>query len=176
VTARPGEQMAAAADRGHLRASHADREQVIDVLKAAFVQGRLVKDELDARVGQALASRTCADLASLTADIPAGLINAQPPRKPGRAPARPPVNMAVIWGAGGIIPLAVLVAGLPALLPWKLRGPLLALVIVYETWWVAGFLWFDSRHHKRSRGQLPPRRAQHGEAFVRWRARQQAQR
>ena len=40
--AGPGdEKAAAAAGRGHLRASHADREQVIDVLKAAFVQGRL---------------------------------------------------------------------------------------------------------------------------------------
>ena len=42
---------AAAAGRGHLLASHADREQVIDVLKAAFVQDRLTKDEFDARVG-----------------------------------------------------------------------------------------------------------------------------
>lgn len=36
-----------AADRDHLRASHADREQVVGTLKAAFVQGRLTKDELD---------------------------------------------------------------------------------------------------------------------------------
>ena len=38
-----------AAGLGHLRASHADREQVIETLKAAFVQGRLTKDELDTR-------------------------------------------------------------------------------------------------------------------------------
>ena len=37
------------------------------MLKAAFVQGRLTKDELDARVGQTFASRTYADLAALTA-------------------------------------------------------------------------------------------------------------
>jgi DUF1707 SHOCT-like domain len=43
VTAEPGNEMAAAASRSHLRASHADREQVIAVLKAAFVQGRLTK-------------------------------------------------------------------------------------------------------------------------------------
>jgi hypothetical protein len=55
-----------------LRASHADREHVIDVLKAAFVQGRLTKDELDLRVGQTFASRTFADLTALTADLPAG--------------------------------------------------------------------------------------------------------
>lgn len=44
--------------RGHLRAAHADREQVVAALQAAFVQGRLDKDELDTRVGQAFASRT----------------------------------------------------------------------------------------------------------------------
>ncbi len=47
-----------AAGHGRLRASHADREQVIDALKAAFVQGRLTEDEFDARVGQAFASQT----------------------------------------------------------------------------------------------------------------------
>ena len=57
--AGPGDQRTAAAgDRGHLRASHADREQAIEVLKAAYVQGRLTKAELDARTGQAFAART----------------------------------------------------------------------------------------------------------------------
>ena len=69
---------AGAKERLYLRASHADREQVIDVLKAAFMQGQLAKDEFDLRVGHALASRTFADLAALTADIPAGLMGAQP--------------------------------------------------------------------------------------------------
>ena len=69
----PGdERTARPAGRGRLRASHADREQVIEVLKAAFVQDRLTKDEFDARVGQAFASRTYADLTALTADLPAG--------------------------------------------------------------------------------------------------------
>jgi Domain of unknown function (DUF1707) len=36
---------------GRLRASDADREQAISVLKAAFAQGRLTKGEFDARVG-----------------------------------------------------------------------------------------------------------------------------
>lgn len=63
--------------RGDLRASHADREQVIGVLKAAFVAGMLAKDEFDLRVGQTLASRTYAQLAELTADLPAGIAAAQ---------------------------------------------------------------------------------------------------
>ncbi|MGI9008815.1 MAG: DUF1707 SHOCT-like domain-containing protein [Streptosporangiaceae bacterium] len=52
-----------------LKVSDADREQAIDLIKTAFVQGRLTKDELDTRAGRALASRTCADLAALIADI-----------------------------------------------------------------------------------------------------------
>ena len=59
-----------AADAGRFRASHADREQVIDALADAFVQGRLAKGEFDSRVGQAFAARTHADLAPLTADLP----------------------------------------------------------------------------------------------------------
>jgi Domain of unknown function (DUF1707) len=70
--------------RDHLRASHADREQVVGTLKAAFVAGMLDKDEFEVRVGQALASRTYAQLAALTADLPAGLAAAQPP-EPARA-------------------------------------------------------------------------------------------
>ena len=58
------------AGAGRFRASHADREQVIDALADAFVQGGLTKDEFDSRVGQAFAARTHADLAPLTADIP----------------------------------------------------------------------------------------------------------
>jgi DNA-binding PadR family transcriptional regulator len=66
------------------RASDADREHVIDMLKAAFVQGRLTRDELGVRVGRALASRSQAGLAALTADIPAGLTGARPlPGSPG---------------------------------------------------------------------------------------------
>jgi hypothetical protein len=65
-----GREGGTAGERGRLRTSRADREQAIDTLKAAFVQGRLTKDEFDLRVGRALASRTYADLAALTADLP----------------------------------------------------------------------------------------------------------
>jgi hypothetical protein len=80
---------------GRFRASDADRDQVIDVLKTAFVQGRLTKDEFAARVGATLASRTYADLAAQTADIPAGLPGAQPVRTPARRPARAQLTKAV---------------------------------------------------------------------------------
>ncbi len=82
--AGPGDDKAAAAvGRACVRASHAGREQVIDMLKAAFVQGGLAKDEFDARIGQALTCRTCAELASVICDLPAGLAGARCARCPG---------------------------------------------------------------------------------------------
>jgi hypothetical protein len=68
-----------AAGLGRLRASHADREQAVETLKAAFVEGRLTRDELDARAGQALTARTYAELAAVTADVPAVTAAAPPP-------------------------------------------------------------------------------------------------
>ena len=95
--AEPPDQRPAAAGRGHLRASHADREQAIGTLQAAFVLGRLAKDEFDLRVGQALAARTCAELAAVTADLPAGLAAAQAaqpaqPARPARAQGQEPMR------------------------------------------------------------------------------------
>jgi len=92
MVAGPGDELAAAAAaRGRLRASHADREQVIDTLKAAFALGMLAKDGFDLRVSQAFASRTYAELAAVTAGLPAGPGAARPPR-PARAQGRQPVQ------------------------------------------------------------------------------------
>ncbi|GGJ56812.1 DUF1707 SHOCT-like domain-containing protein [Streptomyces brasiliensis] len=54
-----------------LRASHADRDHVVDVLTAAAGDGRLSAAELDERVEAALSARTQAELGALTADLPA---------------------------------------------------------------------------------------------------------
>jgi hypothetical protein len=55
-----------------MRASSADRERAVDVLKAGFAEGRLTQEEYNDRMGQAYAARTYGDLAALTADLPAG--------------------------------------------------------------------------------------------------------
>jgi Domain of unknown function (DUF1707) len=81
-------EMAEGDGRGRLRASHADRERVIDALKAAYVYGLVTKDELDERVSQTFAARTCAELAVITADIPPGLALPPSPLRP--APATSP--------------------------------------------------------------------------------------
>ena len=104
MTARPGDEKAAATRRGQMRASHADREQAIDALKAAFVQERLTKDEFDARIGQTLASRTYAELITVTADIPTGSAGTQPARRPPRRP----MSRAARWGAYGFVTPAIL--------------------------------------------------------------------
>jgi hypothetical protein len=105
--AGPGDEIAAAAagGRGRLRATHADRERVIGTLKAAFVQGMLAKDEFDLRVGQTFAARTYAELAAVTADLPAGLSPARPSRAQRQQPVLPPGRViavatalyAVVW-------------------------------------------------------------------------------
>lgn len=79
-----GDNAAAARGRGdgRLRVSRDDREQAVELLKTAFVDERLTTEELDARVGQALESRTRADLTAVTADIPGGLNVSQPSREP----------------------------------------------------------------------------------------------
>ena len=141
MRAGPGEKKtAAAAGRGHLRASRASRREAADVLKAAFVQGWLAKDEFDARTGQARAARTYAELAAVTADVPAGL-DGVPPRRPLWG-----LNV-VKWGASGLVTPAIAAA---AVAFGSLRGDAsytaVAFVIafVYFVFWLsvgAGLLW-----------------------------------
>lgn len=166
MTAEPGKGTpAAAVGRGHLRASHADREQVIAMLKVAFVQGRLTKDELDTRAGQTFAARTYVELAAITADLPAGLIAARPPRKPARARARPPAGP-VVAAAALIIPPPTLLAA--ALLTGSDQlGKAFLLIIPWYllAWLVAAGQMLANWHDKRSQGQPPPRRGQRGRAL-----------
>jgi hypothetical protein len=91
VIAGPGDGRAAeeGRGRGELRASHADREQAIEILKDAFAQGRLTIDELDLRAGQAFTARTRAELTSVIADLPAMSAPAARRPSPARAKARP---------------------------------------------------------------------------------------
>jgi hypothetical protein len=55
-----------------MRASDADRDRVVDVLRAAAGDGRLTGDEFDERLEAALSSRTLGELAVLTADLAGG--------------------------------------------------------------------------------------------------------
>ena len=153
MTTEPVEDGAAAP--GRLRAPQVDREQVISALKAAFVQGRLAKDEFDGRVGQALAARTHAELAVITADIPAAPTGGEPARRPDQpalgvrsgacVSASAAVLAAVLWAAAWSAGSAA--AGAAAL---ALTG------VVIFTLFVTGYQVRESRHHGGSAGPLPP--------------------
>ena len=56
---------------GQLRASHQDRDRVVEILRVAAGDGRLTAEELDQRLEAALTARTYAELAVLTTDLPA---------------------------------------------------------------------------------------------------------
>ena len=159
MTEPPG-QMPAATGRGHLRASHADREQVVGVLKAAFVQGRLDRDEFGLRVGQALTSRTYADLAALTADLPGKPTRAQPPE-----PARQTVNKKAVATLTGATPAMVGIMAaaraMPDATPWPLALPVIVITVILlvavPTGWLWLFhAWLDKRAGRQSEQRLPP--------------------
>ena len=57
-------------DLPDLRASHADRDRVVDALRVAAGDGRLSAEELDSRLEIALSARTVGELAELTLDLP----------------------------------------------------------------------------------------------------------
>ena len=54
-----------------LRASDADREQLVDVLKNAFTEGRLSQDEYNDRMELAYTAKTYGELRALVGDLPA---------------------------------------------------------------------------------------------------------
>jgi hypothetical protein len=157
----PGDQTSAAEGQSHgdLRASHADRERVIGALKAAYVEGRLTEDELDARVGQVYASRTYAELAKVTAevtaDIPVDPARARSTRDPWRATQ-------IAWRIEYAIFLPGIVAVL--LIPGGPHTSVTTVVVmttvVYVLFWILGVsLMISSRPPKRSGGQPPPQSA-----------------
>jgi hypothetical protein len=84
-----------------MRASEADRDLVAERLRDATVEGRLVADELDARLGLALSARTYGELAPLLDDLPGGPVGNM------RTSRRVTVAVALV--------LAVLAAALAAL-------------------------------------------------------------
>jgi Domain of unknown function (DUF1707) len=73
-----------------LRASHADRDRVVELLQVAAGDGRLTAGELDERLEVALTARTCGELAALTTDLPAA------PGSAAGAPGPEPKDLARI--------------------------------------------------------------------------------
>lgn len=158
----PGDEMAAGAGGpGRLRVSHADREQVVEQLKAAFVQGRLDRDEFDLRVGRALAARTYADLAALTSDIPSAQLSRVRPPGPARKPAKKK-RKAVTALSCATLAYPGLIAAVPPMpdgSPFEL--PVIVFMFVLLAGVATGWLlllhaWLEERAARQSAQGLPP--------------------
>jgi hypothetical protein len=107
-----------------VKASDADREHVIGVLREAFAEGRLTAEEHSARVGQAYSARTYAELAKVSVDLSAGPPSSVPALRsssPGPAAAAPrranPLAVATLVCSmiPGLPQLAAIVLGVTAL-------------------------------------------------------------
>ncbi len=106
------------AARGYLqpgmRAASADRDRTMDILKAAFSEGRLTREEFDDRASRVLAAKTYGDLSALVADLPQGPFGTVTPY-PYQLPVPPPRTNGCAMAAlvFGILPLF---CGIPAVI------------------------------------------------------------
>ena len=73
-----------------IRVGDADRERTIERLRQAAAEGRLEPDELEERVGSALAARTGGDLTGLVEDLPSA-------RRPRRRRRRRAACVTIAW-------------------------------------------------------------------------------
>jgi Domain of unknown function (DUF1707) len=93
-----------------MKASDADRDEVVAALSEHFQAGRLTTEELEDRTGRALSARTLGELEALTTDLPAG-------RQPTSAPQASPhrrghAEFAVIAAVLAVLAVATLVTGI----------------------------------------------------------------
>ena len=99
------------ARRGTLRASDADRDQIVDRLRTAAAEGRLAVHELEHRVTAALKARTYAELDATVVDLPGGRVGyrrSAAPRAVGMVRAHPALLLVAIPVA--LVAAATLVA------------------------------------------------------------------
>lgn len=95
--AGPGAQPTAS---GELRASHGDRDAVVEQLRVAAGDGRLTPAELDERLGLALTARTGSELEALTVDLPPPVLDAGGVSVRGGSPAEPKELTRMQCGSG----------------------------------------------------------------------------
>jgi hypothetical protein len=116
---QPAAQQGGLAGPPGMLAAAADRERAVDVLKAAFGEGRVTKDEFDYRVNQVAQARTYADLGVVIADLPAGPLGGVSQYQgglPATAPYYPPARQTTNGLAVGSLVCALLGISLPAVI------------------------------------------------------------
>src|ERR1700749_537098 len=106
-----------------LRASDADREQLVEVLKTAFGEGRLTQDEYTGRMEQAYTAKTYGELRALVADLPGPAVPQVPYTFTRYQQQRPTNSLAVASMVFGLAtPLFGLTAIPAVILGHKARG------------------------------------------------------
>jgi hypothetical protein len=100
---------AAGGRRATMRAADADRERVAGILGTAYSEGRLSKDEYDARLEGALSARTYAELDQVVTDLPVPVPAART-RPAGRTNGFAIASLACGLGQFAIGPLATIPA------------------------------------------------------------------
>ncbi len=150
------------ARRANLRASDSDREMVAERLRQAAAEGRLLAEELEARLARALRARTYAELDPLVADLPAAR------GRRGHGLGIAPLGALVVAGVVAVAVVAALIA--------------IALMVITGFMFAWGFwlvlAWFIFGRHRRGYrgpGPLPPgarRQMRYAQRHVRYAHRQ----
>lgn len=120
-----------------VRASDADRDRVMEVLRENYAQGRLDSDELHERLGGVYEARTLADLVPLTRDLPASDLSTVGKDLERRPPTGPLVRQqrSVMRHPAVVVPWAVW-AGVN-LINFSVWGILtLSLEASLPLWWI----------------------------------------
>jgi Domain of unknown function (DUF1707) len=143
--------------RGSLRASDADREQVAERLRNACTEGRITPDELDDRLHSALTARTYAELSRVVRDLPS-------PRSPARRRSSAGV---ALGGAGSALAFArarpfIAVAVVVPLLIITL-AIVTGVFAVWAIWWLVGWWLFGARRRAMYGRYGGPRRSAQGQ-------------
>ena len=103
MTVGPGYGAAGMA-RAQMRASTADRDRAVELLTRAYTEGRLTKDEHDARVERAMTAATFAELDAVVIDLP------------GARPVAPVPPAPQQWGKTNSLAITSLVCGIAQLM------------------------------------------------------------
>lgn len=80
-----------------LRMSDADRERVVDRLRAAFGEGRLSPEEFEERLNKVLAARTFGEVQPLVADLPGGPVSVTAPEQAELRATATPLKRRGAW-------------------------------------------------------------------------------
>ncbi|WP_069814791.1 DUF1707 and DUF4190 domain-containing protein [Streptomyces sp. TP-A0874] len=107
-----------------MRASHADRERAVDVLKAGFAEGRLSQGEYEQRLGRAYQAQTHGQLQAIVADLPQGPVPelSRPPQPMAGPPMVPRTFLPAPPPRSNGSATAALVCGVLSPMTWGLTA------------------------------------------------------